>query len=148
MKKLLVIGILLVAAVAFAVADGKVELVNSPLAQWFQSGMYIGALRDNPAQDTQNKLTATCAGNVNFDFDGGNTIGTLEWSWPVACRGARVGDVCMLSVDMTQLTGPQLFDEFGCRVIQDGGVAVYDVTGVVGNNPPDAGFRFRVFSNQ
>lgn len=131
---------------AFAVSDKRVDLYNSPMPAWFQAGLYIGEVRANSPQDTLNKITSTCAGQVSFDFDAGQA-GDFRWSPIAVCNGAKLNDICEVNSDLSVIVNSNRTDRQGCRVIQDGGIAVFNITGTTNNDLPDAGFNFRVWSN-
>lgn len=95
---------LLVAGVVYAARDNFVDLVNSPKAQQFISGIYIGSRADDPTSSTLNKMaTHLCATKV-YDFP---TLGGASAALDTVCAessaltitGCGFGDRISMGID-------------------------------------------------
>jgi hypothetical protein len=142
-RKLAVLVILLGATVALAASYNVDNIIRL---------MKAGALIGRGVQSTDTDvLTSSSAGTIDFDFpaDGG-----CQRTPKIACPRCRVGDPCIAGRNVTASATSDMTVE--CFVASyDGGTASIDshviiqacphVTTV---DPNDAGYYWRVFSNQ
>ncbi len=102
-KKLLVLGLALVAGVAIAAVTNPVLV-----AQWFQGGLYVIPKANPTAVVAANKITsiynATLGWNPPAVGGGGVTCST---SVPVTVTGAEWRDRCVPSIDLGQDGGDE-----------------------------------------
>lgn len=104
------------------------------------TGLYLG-----PAANwsSTNVITKTWAANGDFDFASVST--TCEDSSGITATGASVGDTCFVGVDATGYSANGVFT---CYVSAANTVKVRHCGVGTADNPADAGYRVRGFSNQ
>lgn len=113
MKKAIIVGLLTVAAVAFAARDAFIELNNSPKGQWFLSGLYIGAAAKDPTSDTLNKVTYVLGKTATIDVANLAAAG-CDVTNTTTLTGAAIGDVCIVSPSLSNAQNDNL--TFTCQV--------------------------------
>jgi hypothetical protein len=83
-------------------ATETVDRVASVNPQHFLKGIYVGTAASRVVADTQNKVSHTGAGQIDYTFpalpDDGGTTGTACTisGWGTTVEGATVGDPCMV----------------------------------------------------
>lgn len=97
-KLFIALAIVAFAGTAFAVAESKYDIINSPLPQWFQSGLYIGSAGSNPVRNQTNKLTRIISSGRTYVNFGALDAGCAQ-SAAITVTGARTGDICVLGQD-------------------------------------------------
>lgn len=146
--KLAVLGVLLVAGVAWAAAWGGIDKLPRLMLGGFVAGR--GTL-----DTTAHKVTSTMTGHIDYDFPSATIVcnDTPKGLGPTD-GGARLTDTCELGPNVTANAFPN--SSFRCFVAsEDGGggadtlyVAVRHCAHGTATNPTDAGFDYRLFSNQ
>lgn len=152
MKNKVVVAVLLLAGLAWAVSE-SVERVASARPSHYVKGIYIGEDSDRVVADTQNKLSQSCAGQINYVFpalpdDGGATGDACQMTWADTCEGATVGDPCMVGIGYGASGVPVLGqdDQFDCFVSASNTVKVRRCSTRGMGALVDAGYAYRTFS--
>ncbi len=157
---ILAAALLGVSAFATAEALGAIDVLAEFKPVALVKGLYIGKVKGSKKvqADVRNKLTATYATSISYDFPAcaaygaGTTTACHGHSVGFTLTGAKIGDTCLVSSDKTIGDGGIIDDiTFDCQVVDtDVAVVRYHVTdsdaGVT--DLPDAGFTIRIFSNQ
>jgi hypothetical protein len=153
------LGILLVAGIAWAVKEQRVDKAGSAFPQWFNKGLYIGTKPTDPTVNTINKLAGVPACECDLDFpavSAGMTVcsNSAALTSVCTCKGVQLGDPCVAGVMGTQPNDGGSGWLYGLQVEPVArGTDIVDVCVTngadAGNlNLADAGFLIRCFTTQ
>ncbi len=147
------LALLMVGGLAFAATE-VVDRVASVNPQHFLKGVYIGTAASRTVSDTQNKISHSGAGQINYAFpaspdDGGATGDACQMTWAETVEGAAVGDPCMVGIGygVSGVPANDLdSDKFDCSVSATNAVKVRRCSMRGAGARADAGYSFRTFS--
>ena len=143
MKRLKVLGVLLLATVALA-APATIGGISES-AHWFKSGIFVGP--QSTAASSGNRVSRMLAGSIAFDF--ASVTITCEDSTGITITGAQTGDPCFVGPPTTiSGAGTGLHSSFTCYVSASDTVKVRHCAAGTADNPASATFNVRVISAQ
>jgi hypothetical protein len=149
-----VIAVLLFCGLAWAATE-VVDRVASVNPQHFLKGVYVGTAASRAVADTQNKISHSGAGQIDYVFpavpdDGGATGDACQISgWGTTVEGATVGDPCMVGIGYGASGVPAndlVSDQFDCYVSASNTVKVRRCSMRGAGALIDAGYSVRTFS--